>query len=61
MISSKRSALRPGEIKYLKLDMRFNLSEMTLGSAGPSYLIQLRPMRVDDAVYEIRNTQPQKP
>ena len=54
-------SVAPGETRYLKLDVRFNLSEMTLGSAGPSYLIQLRPMRVDDAVYEIRNTQPQKP
>ncbi|MDD0843982.1 DUF2846 domain-containing protein [Pseudomonas sp. Gutcm_11s] len=51
----------PGEIKYLKLDIRFNLSEMTLGSPGPSYLIHLRPVRPDDAVYEIRNTEPQNP
>ncbi|MBC9250337.1 hypothetical protein A9179_08645 [Pseudomonas alcaligenes] len=50
-----------GETKYLKLDVRFNLSEMTLGSPGPSYLIHVRPMRADDAVYEIRNTAPQNP
>ncbi|MBB2497232.1 DUF2846 domain-containing protein [Aquipseudomonas ullengensis] len=51
----------PGEIKYLKLDVRFNLSEMPLGSFGPSYLIHIRPMRPDDAVYEIRTTEPQTP
>ncbi|WP_394558773.1 DUF2846 domain-containing protein [Aquipseudomonas alcaligenes] len=51
----------PGEIKYLKLDVRFNLNEMMLGQPGPSYLIHLRPMRPDDAVYEIRNTEPQNP
>ncbi|HSC84975.1 MAG TPA: DUF2846 domain-containing protein [Pseudomonas sp.] len=50
-----------GEIKYIKLDVRFNMSEMTLGSYGPSYLIHLRPMRPDDAIYEIRNTEPQTP
>jgi hypothetical protein len=54
-------SIAAGEIKYLKLDVRFNLSEMTLGRPGPSYLIQVRPMRADDAVYEIRNTQPQTP
>lgn len=54
-------SVAPGEIKYLKLDVRFNLSEMTLGTPGPSYLIHLRPMRPDDAVYEIRNTAPQTP
>lgn len=54
-------SLAPGEIKYMKLDVRFNLSEMTLGSLGPSYLIHLRPMLADDAVYEIRETQPLNP
>ena len=54
-------SVAPGEVKYLKLDVRFNLSEMNLGSMGPSYLIHVRPMRADDAVYEIRNTEPQTP
>lgn len=54
-------SVAPGEVKYLKLDVRFNLSEMTLGTPGPSYLIHLRPMRPDDAIYEIRNTEPQTP
>jgi hypothetical protein len=54
-------SVAPGEIKYIKLDVRFNLSEMTLGRPGPSYLIHLRPMRADDAIYEIRNTQTQTP
>jgi hypothetical protein len=42
------------DIKCLKLGVRFNLGEMTLGSPGPSYLIYLRPMRPGDAAYEIR-------
>ncbi len=50
----------PGEIKYIKLDVRFNLSETSLVT-GPSYLIFLRPMRPDDAIYEIRHTNPQNP
>lgn len=50
-----------GETKYIKLDVRFNLSEMSLGQPGDSYLIHLRPMRVDDAVYEIRETTLQTP
>lgn len=54
-------SVAPGEVKYLKLDVRFNLSEMNLGSMGPSYLIHVRPMRADEAVYEIRNTEPQTP
>lgn len=45
-----------GEVKYLKLDVRFNLREMNLGQPTPSYLIHLRPMRSDDAIYEIRDT-----
>jgi hypothetical protein len=49
--------VKPGEIKYLKLSVAYNLSEMNLGQPKPSYLIQLRPMRSDDAVYEIRDTQ----
>lgn len=54
-------SVAPGEIKYLKLDVRFNLNEMMLGNPGPSYLIRLTPMRADDAVYEIRETSPQTP
>jgi hypothetical protein len=54
-------SVAPGEIKYLKLDVRFNLSEMSLGNPGDSFLIHVRPMRPDDAVYEIRNTEPQTP
>lgn len=50
-------SVAPGEVKYLKLDVRFNLNEMMLGQPGPSYLIHLRPMRPDDAIYEIRNTE----
>lgn len=54
--------IAPGETKYFKLDVRFNMSEMTLlGIGGSSYLIHVRSMRPDDAVYEIRKTKPQTP
>ncbi|WEJ69855.1 DUF2846 domain-containing protein [Pseudomonas sp. PSE14] len=54
-------SIAPGEIKYLKLDVRFNLNEMMLGNPGPSYLIRVTPMRPDDAIYQIRETEPQTP
>ncbi|MGY4533189.1 hypothetical protein ACVW0Y_002319 [Pseudomonas sp. TE3786] len=49
-------SVQPGEVKYLKLDVRYNLNEMNLGQPKASYLIYLTPMRGEDAVYEIRNT-----
>lgn len=49
--------VQPGEVKYLKLDVRYNLSEMNLGQPKASYLIHLRPVRAEDAVYEIRDTE----
>ncbi|MES2818081.1 MAG: hypothetical protein V4812_03750 [Pseudomonadota bacterium] len=56
----KAFMVEPGEVKYLKLDVRFNLREMNLGQPKPSYLIYLTPMRSEDAVYEIRETDPVK-
>jgi hypothetical protein len=50
--------VQPGEVKYLKLDVRYNLNEMNLGQPKASYLIYLTPMRAEDAVYEIRDTDP---
>ncbi|MET1076659.1 MAG: hypothetical protein ABWY06_01425 [Pseudomonas sp.] len=52
-------SVAPGEVKYLKLDVRFNMKEMTL--ITPSYLIHLRPMEPEEAVYEIRTTDLQQP
>ncbi|MEN0107193.1 MAG: DUF2846 domain-containing protein [Pseudomonas sp.] len=49
--------VQPGEVKYLKLDVSYNLSEMNLGQPKASYLIYLTPMRSEDAVYEIRDTE----
>ncbi|HEY9037270.1 MAG TPA: hypothetical protein VIM96_11230 [Pseudomonadales bacterium] len=49
---------RPGETQYLKLDVQYNLSEMNLGQPGAKYLIFLTPVNSNDAVYEIRYTQP---
>ncbi|MBV2131750.1 DUF2846 domain-containing protein [Pseudomonas sp. MAP12] len=45
-----------GEVRYLKLNVQYNLSEMNLGQPAPSYLVNLVPMRSEDAIYEIRNT-----
>lgn len=56
----QRVTVKAGEVKYLKLDVRFNLSEMNLGQPKPSYLIYLTPMRSSDAQYEIRDTAAQK-
>ena len=56
----QRITVKAGEVKYLKLDVRFNLSEMNLGQPKASYLIYLTPMRTDDARYEIRDTEAQK-
>lgn len=46
----------PGEVKYLKLNVAFNLNEMNLGQPKPSYRIVLTPMRSEEAIYEIRAT-----
>lgn len=48
--------VKPAEIKYFKLDVAYNLSEMNLGQPKPSYVIHLRPMRSDDAIYALRTT-----
>ena len=45
-----------GEVKYLKLDVQYQLDEMNLGQPAPSYSIYLTPIRGGDALYEIRNT-----
>ena len=47
----------PGEIKYIKLDVQYNLKQMNLGENAPSYSIFLTPTRSEDAVYEIRHTE----
>lgn len=45
-----------GEVKYMKLNVQYNLNEMNLGQPSPSYTLFLMPVRADDARYEIRNT-----
>lgn len=55
----QKLSLDPAQIKYLKLDVQYNLDEMMLGQPKPSYSIYLTPMRSEDAVYEIRHTKPQ--
>lgn len=49
-------ATEPGEIKYIKLNVQFNLKEMNLGENSPSYSIYVTPISADDAIYEIRYT-----
>lgn len=51
--------IEPGEIKYLKLDVQYNLKEMNLGENSPSYSIYVTPVEADDAIYEIRYTKPE--
>ncbi len=45
-----------GEIKYIKLNVRYDKKNMNLGQPGAKYLIFLTPMNVKDAIYEIRDT-----
>ncbi len=49
---------KPGEIRYFKLDVQYNLEEMQIGQPRPQYRVYLTPVDADEAVYEIRYTQP---
>ncbi len=49
----------PDEVKYMKLNVQYNLNEMNLGQPSPSYTLFLTPVSASDAVYEIRNTSAQ--
>ncbi|MBF7728915.1 hypothetical protein [Pseudomonas sp. N040] len=51
-------SIAPGEIKYLKLDVQYQLDDMTIGQSGPKYRIFLTPMDSPTAVDEIRHTAP---
>lgn len=55
----QKVTLGPAQVKYLKLDVQYNINEMMLTQPKPSYSIYLTPMRNEDAVYEIRHTKPQ--
>lgn len=50
--------VRPGEVKYLKLDVQFALNEMAIGDSSAKYSIYLSPVQPQEALYEIRNTNP---
>lgn len=50
-------SIAPGEIKYLKLDVQYQLDEMAIGESGPKYRIFLTPMDSATALEEIRQTQ----
>lgn len=54
----QKVTLSPAQIKYLKLNVQYNLNEMVIGQPSPSYSIHLTPMRSEDALYEIRHTTP---
>jgi len=49
--------LAPGEVKYLKLDVQFQLDDMTIGDSSAKYSIFLTPMDSDSAIPEIRTTE----
>jgi hypothetical protein len=50
--------VRPGEVKYLKLDVQYALDEMTIGDSSAKFSIYLTPVEPEQALYEIRNTRP---
>jgi hypothetical protein len=50
--------LAPGETRYLKLRVDFDLNQMNIGQPGPKYRIFATPVSVNDAQYEIRETKP---
>ena len=54
-------SLEPGEVKYLKLDVGYQLDEMVLGESGAKYRINLIPVSAEQAVYEIRTTSRRMP
>jgi len=51
--------IQPGETKYIKLDVRYNMREMKVIQSGAEYLIYLTPMNAESAIYEIRQTSPE--
>ncbi|RLA46122.1 MAG: hypothetical protein DRR06_05730 [Gammaproteobacteria bacterium] len=51
--------IQPGEIKYLKLSVQYNLSEMDLLQPGARYLLYITPVDAKAALYEIRDTNPE--
>jgi len=52
--------LQPGETRFIKLDVNFNLDQMNIGQPGPKYSIFVTPVSFDNAQYEIRDTSPAK-
>jgi hypothetical protein len=51
--------VEPGETKYIKLDIQYNMKDMRVVQSGAEYLIYLTPMNADTAIYEIRDTKPE--
>lgn len=49
-------SIAAGEVKYVKLNIRYDLSKMNLGQPGAKYLIHLTPIDAEEAIYEIRET-----
>ena len=54
---NQQLTIAAGEIKYLKLDVQYQLDEMAIGESGPKYRIFLTPMDSATALEEIRQTQ----
>ena len=51
--------IKPGEIKYMKLNVQYNLSEMNLLQPGARYFLYITPVDAKAAIYEIRDTNPE--
>ena len=49
-------SIAPGEVKYLKLDVQYQLDDMGIGDSSAKYQIFLTPMDSSTALDEIRNT-----
>lgn len=51
--------IQAGETKYIKLSINFDSKKMNLAEPSAKYLIYLTPMKVESAIYEIRETSEQ--
>jgi hypothetical protein len=52
-------SINPGEIKYIKLNVQFDLRKMNLAQPGAKFIINTSLKAPEDAIYEIRETDPE--
>jgi hypothetical protein len=56
--SEHRLTLDHGEVAYYHLQVRFDESSNQIGSPGMDYNVYFGPVSAEDAVYELRGTEP---